>query len=127
MMKTTTVLTALALAAPIAASAAPADPRQAYVDKAFAAMDGNGDGRVDKAEYARFQKARFDRQARSVDSAIGELDKDRDGRISRAESAAVPEIARYFDGLDADKDGFLSRDEMQRAMVAAQAADLDGK
>lgn len=116
----------LALWAALALASAPAaasEPRQAYIDKTFVAMDANGDGHVDKAEYARFQQARFDQQSRAVDLAFNELDQDKDGKISKAESAVVPEIERYFEGLDTDRDGFLSREEMQRAMVAAQTAE----
>jgi Ca2+-binding EF-hand superfamily protein len=119
------ILAALVLGAPVAASAATADLRQAAIDKMFATMDANHDGHVDKAEYAKFQQARFAKQAQTVDAAVTELDKDKDGKISKAEAATVPEIAKYFDGLDADKDGFLSRAEMQNAMAAAQAADAN--
>lgn len=119
------LIAALAFAAPAAAVAAAADLRQAAIDKSFAAMDTNHDGRIDKAEYAKFQQARYSKQAQTVDAAVTELDKDKDGKISKAEAETVPEIARYFDGLDANKDGFLDRTEMQNAMAAAQAAEAD--
>ncbi|WP_350259409.1 EF-hand domain-containing protein [Stenotrophomonas riyadhensis] len=86
-------------------------------------MDANKDGHVDKAEYARFQQERFSRQADSIDVAFKEMDADKDGKISRKEAAVVPEIAKYFAGLDTDGDGHLSLKEMQQAMVAAQTAD----
>lgn len=117
------LIAALAFAAPAAAVVAPADLRQAAIDKSFAAMDTNHDGRIDKAEYSKFQQARYSKQAQTVDAAVMELDKDKDGKISKAEAAAVPEIAKYFDGLDTNKDGFLDRTEMQNAMAAAQAAE----
>jgi len=113
------------LAVPVGAVAKPSDARQAYIDTTFAAMDVNRDGRIDKAEYAQFVQARFDRQARSIDAAFNEMDADKDGKISKAEAAVVPEIAKYFDGLDTDKDGYLSLAEMQKAMVAAQTAETD--
>jgi Ca2+-binding EF-hand superfamily protein len=118
---------ALILGASSTAMAAPADLRQASIDKTFAAMDTDHDGRIDKAEYAKFQQARFSKQAQTVDAAVTELDKDKDGKISKAEAAAVPELAKYFDGLDTNKDGFLDRTEMQHAMAAAQAAEANPK
>lgn len=46
---------------------------------------------------------------------------------SKEEASVVPEIAKYFAGLDTDGDGFLSLKEMQQAMVAAQTADAPTK
>jgi len=128
--KTKIVLLALASAAPLLASAAADEQKQekqAYIDKTFSAMDANRDGRVDKAEFSKFQQARFKKQAASIDAAFDELDKDKDGKISKTEATVVPDIAKYFDGLDTDKDGFLSRDEMQKAIVAAQTAETTAK
>ena len=125
-MTRTTLLIALCVA-PLLAAAAPADPGQGYIDSTFTAMDANKDGHVDKAEYARFQQERFSRQADSIDVAFKEMDADKDGKISRKEAAVVPEIAKYFAGLDTDGDGYLSLKEMQQAMVAAQTADAPAK
>jgi Ca2+-binding EF-hand superfamily protein len=90
-MTRTALLIALC-AAPLLAEAAPADPKQAYIDSTFTAMD-----------------------------------KNKDGRISKEEAIVVPEIAKYFAGLDTDGDGYLSLKEMQQAMVAAQTADAPTK
>ncbi|HDS1146432.1 MULTISPECIES: EF-hand domain-containing protein [Stenotrophomonas] len=125
-MKTTALLIALCVA-PLLAEAAPADPKQAYIDSTFAAMDTNKDGRIDKAEYARFQQQRFSKQADSIDAAFTAMDANKDGRISKEEATVVPEIAKYFAGLDTDGDGYLSLKEMQQAMVAAQTADAPAK
>ena len=43
------------------------------------------------------------------------LDKDGDKRLSRAEAAGAPRMAEHFDAMDADKDGFLTREEMKAA------------
>ena len=122
-----TLLIIALCAPPLIGHAASSDPKQAYIDSSFAVMDGNGDGRIDKAEYAAFQQARFSKQADSIDAAFKEMDADKDGKISRKEAALVPEIAKYFAGLDADGDGHLSLKEMQQAMVAAQTADAPAK
>lgn len=125
-MTKTALLIALC-AAPLIGHAASSDPKQAYIDSSFAAMDSNRDGRVDKAEYATYQQARFSKQASSIDAAFKAMDADQDGKISKQEAAIVPEIQKYFTGLDTDGDGFLSLKEMQQAMVAAQTADAPAK
>ena len=64
-------------------------------------------------------------------------DKDGDGRISRAEAdASLPRIAKNFDALDTNKDGFLTKDELRaghgksghggKMHDAMKAADKDG-
>ncbi len=121
-----TLLIALCTA-PLLAQASPADPKQAYIDATFTAMDANNDGRVDKTEYATFQQERFSKQADSIDAAFSAMDRNKDGRISKEEANVVPEIAKYFAGLDSDGDGYLSLKEMQQAMVAAQTADAPTK
>lgn len=125
-MKKTGLLIALC-AMPALAHAAGNDPRQVYVDSTFSAMDANADGRVDKLEYAKYQNARFSKQADSIDAAFKAMDSNKDGRISKDEAAIVPEIAKYFAGLDVNGDGYLSLAEMQQAMVAAQTADAPVK
>jgi Ca2+-binding protein (EF-Hand superfamily) len=102
-------------------------PKQAYIDSTFTAMDTNKDGRVDKSEYAEFQQGRFNKQADSINAAFTAMDKNKDGRISKEEAIVVPEIAKYFTGLDTDGDGYLSLKEMQQAMVAVQTADAPTK
>jgi len=129
-MKRTPVLLSLALCcalAPGMAHGEPADPKQSFIDTSFLEMDTNKDGRVDKAEYTRYQQSRFNKQADAITEAFKAMDTDGDGRINKTEAAVVPEIARYFDGLDTDKDGFLSMKELQQAMVAAQTAEAARK
>jgi len=47
-------------------------------------------------------------------SSFREFDRDRDGRLSRWEVAQVP---LDFDRLDGDGNGYLSRNEMRRAVT----------
>ncbi len=49
------------------------------------------------------------------------MDKDGDGRISRAEAANRPKMAQYFDQIDTNKDGYLSRDELKAAQAMRKA------
>ena len=40
-------------------------------------------------------------------------DKDSDGKISRTEAAELPRLAKHFDEIDTNKDGFITKEEMQ--------------
>ncbi len=85
---------------------AAAHPRLA---KRFDAIDANKDGFITrdemKAAHAKVASAR-----------LKAIDTDGDGRISRAEAnAKAPHVARNFDAMDTNKDGYLSKDEMAAA------------
>jgi len=73
----------LALLGTVSAIASAADPKQAFIDSTFSAMDTNADGRIDKAEYSSFQQMRFKNQSRAVAAALKELDTDNDGKVSQ--------------------------------------------
>lgn len=54
-------------------------------------------------------------------------DKDGDGKISKSEAeASLPRLAKHFDQIDTNKDGFLTRDEMH-AWHQKQAAARQGQ
>lgn len=55
--------------------------------------------------------------------ALKTLDKDGDGRVSRAEatSAATDRANKRFDAIDADKDGYLTQEEVDNARVKAKS------
>jgi Ca2+-binding EF-hand superfamily protein len=69
---------------------------------------------------------------------IAQLDKDKDGFISKTEAAGHPMLAKRFDAIDSNKDGKLSKEELQaahqamrekhreRADAQFKAADKDG-
>jgi len=108
----------------------------------FAKADANGDGFVDALEVAQL----VDRQGKRPEGGLDRLkklkeqDANGDGRIDRAEWKGPPEM---FDRADADKDGALSKEEIQEAvrrlapdgaggklggaMFRRQDADGDGK
>lgn len=55
--------------------------------------------------------------------ALKTLDKDGDGRVSRAEasSAATERANKRFDAIDADKDGYLTQEEVDNARMKAKS------
>ena len=66
--------------------------------------------------------------------AFRKLDADGDGKVSRAEAAADPSFAQRFDALDANKDGAIDRVDRELrgkqhrdAWFAKADADKDGK
>ena len=92
-------------------------------------MDANGDGKIDKAEYAGSAKTMMERFDTDKDGKIGaaemsgagggggflarmmgEADADKDGAVTAAELTASREAA--FTRLDTNKDGALSQQEM---------------
>ena len=65
---------------------------------------------------------------------FGKLDADKDGRISRAEAAGKPQFVQRFEQMDANKDGFIDKADRELRMkqrtdawFAAADTDKDGK
>jgi Ca2+-binding EF-hand superfamily protein len=48
--------------------------------------------------------------------AFMKADKDHDGTLNRQEAKAMPNVAKNFDAIDADKDGTVSLDEIHTVM-----------
>ena len=140
-MSTKTILSAVTLAAMVAASfstIAQADAGGRGGDRmgqmfVFEEMDANADGKVTKDEIAAFHTAK-----------IAAMDTDKDGNLSEAELIAAQEqrkaereaqrgaemVKRMMDRRDANKDGVLSLDEMtppaDRGDKMFDRADTDG-
>ena len=53
----------------------------------------------------------------NVDKRFAEADKDSDGKLTRAEAEAMPRVAKNFDKLDADKQGFVTLAQIKDAMA----------
>ena len=53
-------------------------------------------------------------RAHKMHERMKAADKDGDGKISREEAnASLPRLAKHFDEIDANKDGFVTREEMK--------------
>lgn len=110
-----------------------------------AAVDANKDGVITRAEAAAHPRLaqRFDELDKNKDGRLTAderpmmrrgsgkagkggngwmgLDADKDGRVSKAEAAARPQLAQRFDQMDANKDGYLDRADFQARRTARQA------
>ncbi|HZX80441.1 MAG TPA: hypothetical protein VFE72_05780 [Lysobacter sp.] len=95
----------------------------------MAMLDANKDGVIDRAEAAKVPRfaQRFDQLDRNRDGRIdaserpqrmargggmAKIDKNGDGRLSRNEAAGSP-FAQRFDQVDANRDGYVTREEMR--------------
>ena len=102
----------------------------------FAELDKNGDGTLSADERPQHKGMRgHGRHGGPRHGAdFGKLDTDGDGRISKAEAAAQPRFAERFDTMDANKDGVIDRTDRElrgkqrrEAWFAKADADKDGK
>ncbi len=107
----------------------------------FKSMDANGDGVVSNDEFDDFSARHFKKLDANNDGKItphemyGEqkqgsthhgmtpqndrfsaADANQDGGIDREEAKVMPMLPRYFDEIDADKDGKITRQEYNDAM-----------
>jgi hypothetical protein len=101
----------VALALPALAQTAPdraAD--QPYSDQAY-----------DAGPAPDAQGARPPRRAGANKPRFRDADSNGDGRLSRAEAQVMPFVARHFDVLDANRDGYVTRDELRAARERKQA------
>jgi Ca2+-binding EF-hand superfamily protein len=55
-------------------------------------------------------------------TAFKKADKDNDGTLDKEEAKAMPQVAKNFDAIDADKDGTVSLDEVHTYMKARHDA-----
>ena len=151
-MNKSTHLLAIAVAVALASTVAIAQTATQPAATPKPRLDANGDGVIDRAEAAKFPRLaeKFDQLDSNKDGKLdaserkafgkgqrggkrmggmhggkgmAQMDTDGDGRISRAEAqAAASRFAERFDAMDANKDGYLDRSDMQARMAERRAA-----
>ena len=81
------------------------------------------------AEPAKTEKTdKGEKRAAHMQERLKAADKNGDGKISREEAAAsLPKLAKRFDKIDVNKDGFITKEEMKawHDQHAARKADPD--
>jgi len=66
-------------------------------------------------------------RAQKMQERLKAADKNGDGKISREEAAAsLPRLAKHFDEIDTNKDGFITKEEM-KAFHDKKQAEKAGK
>ena len=53
--------------------------------------------------------------AKDIDAAFARADTNKDGKLDKKEVESMPAIAERFEQLDSNADGFLSREEFNKA------------
>lgn len=101
----------------------------------FDQLDTNKDGRLDASER-QAHRGGGKRMQRGMHPGMhgmhrgmgmARMDADGDGRVSKAEARAGAErFSERFDAMDANKDGYLDRTDMQARMVERRAAFFAG-
>lgn len=110
------------------------DRAEAAKSERFAArfdqLDKNKDGKLSADERPQWGG----RHGRHGGGRMMQADKDGDGRISKAEAAAEPKFAERFDKMDVNKDGFVDRTDREQMgrehreqWFAGADANKDGK
>jgi Ca2+-binding EF-hand superfamily protein len=87
------------------------DLQRAY--KILRDVDTNRDGDLDRGELAVARRRLIEKE---VNVLVQQYDTNHDGKISR-EEAALGDLIESFDDLDQNKDGFLTREELLRALT----------
>jgi DNA replication protein DnaC len=72
-----------------------------------------------QAEASATPAAKY--SAKDLERAFNFMDANKDGKISREEAASFPNVAKYFDEADTDKDQMLSPEEFENAMNRSKA------
>ncbi|WP_287496976.1 EF-hand domain-containing protein [Pandoraea sp. CB10b_02] len=85
-----------------------------YLQRSFDAIDANHDGKIDRNEWAAYQRSQLQARRAAFERYFKAADKDGDGYLSRDEAAASePFLYQHFDEIDANRDSKLSPAEIR--------------
>lgn len=103
-----------------ALSAAELKAQKMYIDDAFAKMDGNGDGKIDKAEWTQFMTVFLKTKRVQFGALFDAADTNHDGKLSKDETRqANPMLLQHFAEMDTNHDSFLTPAEIRAAINSA--------
>lgn len=94
----------------------------------FDAIDANRDGQITPAELRAWNKGRGTRNETrrgtgGLDEEFARADRNADGVLSRAEvEQGMPRAIGRFDVIDADRDGYISTEELRAHLRARRDA-----
>lgn len=94
----------------------------------FKEMDANKDGKItsDEMQGGRKHEMGSNDGTAHLDKRFATADANHDGGLDKKESAAMPMLEAYFDKVDANKDGKVTRQEYLDAMpLLHRAKDID--
>ena len=80
----------------------------AYAQSTAAPMAGSAQG-------SAATSATTSATAKDLDAAFAKADTNKDGKLDKKEAQMMPAVAERFEQLDANTDGFLSREEFSKA------------
>lgn len=83
----------------------------------FDVIDADKNGKLSKEELQKFHASVRGKHKAAFEQRFKEADKDGDGALSKseAETANIPGMAAHFDKADANRDGKVTKDELQGA------------
>lgn len=85
-----------------------------YLQRSFDVIDANHDGKIDRNEWATYQRNQLQARRATFERYFRAADKDGDGYLSRDETAAAePFLYQHFDQIDGNHDGKLSPAEIR--------------
>jgi Ca2+-binding EF-hand superfamily protein len=116
----TTIAIGMALSSAPLANAQAASSKAA--DIAFSAMDADKNGSISRPEFDAYAAKHAEKQKADFDKQYAELDANKDGKVDKDEAGANAALEAYFDQIDEDSDGFLTKEEIGSAIVAANEA-----
>ncbi|HEY4373908.1 MAG TPA: EF-hand domain-containing protein [Burkholderiales bacterium] len=66
------------------------------------------------------QSDRAEKMRERFDARFTKADANGDGKLSKDEAKAMPRVAKNFDAIDTDHDGFVTKAEIGAAMAQAR-------